>query len=107
MLHYGYEEDRYVGMGLRIRYSDEDTAEYATVKRRRVGEDEQPVGTTHNNLILDTRQEEVQYYGGETEYLNANVITDNILSRVEEEGHLQMMLDEITDHRKDDYPISK
>ena len=33
--------------------------------------------------------------------MSANVIAENLLSQVDEEGHLQMMLEEITDHRCD------
>ena len=33
--------------------------------------------------------------------MSANVIAENLLSQVDEEGHIQMMLEEITDHRCD------
>ena len=52
-------------MGLNIIHDNKATAEYATVKRIHVEEYGQPVGTSHNNPLLDTRQYEVHYTGGE------------------------------------------
>ena len=37
----------------------------------------------------------------------ANTIAENILSQVDEEGHQQMMLDEIIDHRTHRNPVPK
>jgi hypothetical protein len=36
---------------------------------------------------------------GETEILTANIIAENSLAQVDEEGHRQMMIAEIEDHR--------
>ena len=41
----------------------------------------------------------MEYSTGEIETLAANVIAENILSQVDKEGHRQMMLNEIIDHR--------
>ena len=37
----------------------------------------------------------------------ANIIAENIMSQVDEQGHKQMMIDEIVDHRKSNEAISK
>ena len=49
VLHYGDEEENYVGMGLSIRHGNEVTDEYAAVNWIRVGEDGYPVGL---NIII-------------------------------------------------------
>ena len=84
VLHYSDKEDKYVGMVLIIRYANDFTAEYYTVKLRSVWEDVHPVGTAHNNIIIYTRQYEVQYVGGKIEYLTSNAISENLLPRVDE-----------------------
>ena len=45
--------------------------------------------------ILDSRQYEVDYVNGSTEILIANIITQNIIARLDEKGHCQMLFDEI------------
>jgi hypothetical protein len=46
---------------------------------------------------------------GETEILTANIIAENLLAQVDEEGHRQMLIDEIEDHRitDDSIPIDQ
>ena len=39
------------------------------------------------------------YLDGEIEIISANVIDENLLSQVYEEGYLQIILDKITDYR--------
>ena len=78
------KEDNCFRMGLRIRHENEATDEYDTVKRRRIGKYGRPVGTAKNNTLLDTRKYELKYDGDKTEYMNDNVIDDNLLDHVEE-----------------------
>ena len=61
--------------------------------------DGKPIGIANNNPLLDSRQYEVEYIDGTTEVISANIIAENILSQVDEEGHRQLMIDEIIDHR--------
>jgi hypothetical protein len=46
---------------------------------------------------------------GEVEILTANIIAENLLAQVDEEGHIQMLIDEIEDHRtkEDAIPIDE
>ena len=92
-----------------VRRGDECELERVTVKRRRVDEDGRPIGTYHKNPIMDTSQYEVEYLDGEIGIMTANIIAENLLSQVDEEGHKQMFIDEIQDHRRnhDAVPISK
>ena len=56
---------------------------------------------------MDTRQFEIEFNDGQVEILPANIIAESILSQVDEDGHKQMMLDEIIDHRSTDQAIKK
>ena len=45
-----------------------------------------------------TISNEVEFLNGNTEILTVHIIVEDILSQVDEEGHRQIMLDEIIDH---------
>ena len=49
--------------------------------------DDVPIGKANVNPILDTRKYEVEFEDGTIEILSANVLAENILSQVDEEGH--------------------
>ena len=49
----------------------------------------------------------VEYHDGSVTAMTANVITENLLAQVDEEGHQQLLLDNIIDHRHDDTAIRK
>ena len=80
---------------------------HATVKRRAVDVDGRPIGRPSNNPITDSRLYDVEFLDGTMETISANIIAENLLSQVDSEGHRQLMLDEIIDHRKCDNAISK
>jgi hypothetical protein len=78
----------------------EGELKHATVRKRVQDVDGNPVGTAHPNpLLLDSRMYEIEYNDGHVEELTANVIAENLISQVDEEGRHQMMLDYIMDHR--------
>ena len=95
------KRDNYLNMELGLPRGDDDHITHATVKRRKLDEKGTQVGTENNNLLLDTRVYEVEFIDGTMEALAANVIAENLLSQVDEEGHRQMLIDEIIDHRAD------
>jgi len=72
----------------------------AVVKRRAIGEDGMSLGVASSNPLENTRLYEVEFVGGDKELLSANVITENLLSQIDHEGHRQLMLSEIIDHRR-------
>ena len=94
-------------MGVSIQREEGRDAQCYTVKRRRVNTEGTPVGTANNNPILDTRQYECESPSGDLEYFAANVLAKNLLAQVDEEGHRQMMLDEITNHQTTRYLPAK
>ena len=57
------------------------------VKCTAVDVDGKLFGVECSNPITDTRIYEVEFADGETEILAVNVITENLLSQVDEEGH--------------------
>ena len=50
---------------------------------------------------------EVQFEDGSVDRYHANIISENIYSRIDSEGHSQYMLDEILDHKSDDTAIKQ
>jgi hypothetical protein len=86
------------------RVQDDELA-YARVKRRAVDVEGKPVGRPSTNPLLDARQYEVEFMDGDTEILTANIIAENSLAQVDEEGHRQMLIEEIEDHHITDDAI--
>ena len=71
----------------------------AHVKRLALDINNEPIGVAHSNPLLDSRQYEVEYADGYSETLSANVIAENLLSQVDDDGYRQRMFTEISDHR--------
>ena len=67
------------------------------------------MGTHHNNILMDTSMYEVEYENGDVQAVAANVIAENLLAQVDDDGKRHHMLDEIVDHRvlPDAVPKSK
>jgi hypothetical protein len=72
---------------------------HATVRKQVRDEDGMPVGRAHTNPLMDSRKYEVEYLDGHVEELTANLIAENLISQVDEEGRRQMMMTAIIDHR--------
>ena len=66
-----------------------------------------PVGVANEDPMLDTRRYNVKYINGSSEVIAANIIAENILSDIEEEGNSQMLLDDVIDHRINENGIPK
>ncbi|KAI2503175.1 Reverse transcriptase (RNA-dependent DNA polymerase) [Fragilaria crotonensis] len=66
-----------------------------------------PVGTANVNILLDSRAYEVEFINGHVEELTANIIAENLIAQVDDEGCRQMMLEEILDHRTTSEAIPK
>jgi len=99
--------DKYIGMEVGIRKGDECELERVKVKRRKIDIDGNPVGTYHSNPIMDSSQYEVEYLDDEIGILTANIIAENLLAQVDEEGHRQMLISEIQEHRSISEAISR
>ena len=79
----------------------------ATVKDRKRNPDGNPTGRANSNPLLDTREYEVEFPDGSTDSFTANLIAENILSQVDEEGHSFSILKEIVDHRTNGKALTK
>jgi hypothetical protein len=93
------EQDPYVDMEIGLRKGGEDELLRARVRKRALDDEGNPIGRAHSNPLLDTREYEVEYADGERETLTANILAENILAQVDEDGHRQLLLDEIVEHR--------
>ena len=100
------KQDEYVNMELGIPRGPDGELESAVVKKRALDIDGIPIGTANNNPILDTRAYEIEYGDGTVEILSTNTIAECILSQVDEEGHKQMLFQEIIDHRSNQDAIN-
>jgi len=74
----------------------------ATVMRRKHDADGNPIGRAHSNPILDTRIFGLQFEDGHVEDYAVNVLAKNFYGQVDEEGHYNLLLQEIIDHQMTD-----
>ena len=65
-----------------------------------IDDDWKPLGMGISNPITNTRIYEVDYLYGTVKTLADNIISENLLFQVDQEGHCQLLIDEIVDHRK-------
>ena len=57
--------------------------------------------------MLDSRRYKVEYLDGTTEALTNYIIAENLLPKVDDQGHRHLMIDEIEDHRKNSDAVPK
>ena len=80
---------------------DDDGPTFAKVTKRLRDANGLPIGTAHDNPILDTRVYEVEYLDGHRTALAANAIAANMFAQIDDDGNRFVMLDSIIDHRTD------
>jgi len=102
-------QDNYIGMEIGLPRGEDGALEHAIVKRRKIDAEGNPIGKSNPDIILDSRQYDVEFLNGDLEVFTANTIAENLLAQVDEEGHRQLLIDEIIDHRtlKDAIPMSE
>ena len=69
------------------------------VKKQKRVPDGLPMGVRNNNPLLDSREYEVEFPDGATDTFTANLISENMMSQVDAEGHSYSILSAIIDHR--------
>ena len=89
------KENSYVNMELGLPRKDDDGLMDTIVKRRELDDEGKVAGKTNNNPLLDTRAYKVEFADSTTEVLTTNIIEDNLLAQVNEEGHHPTILDEM------------
>ena len=80
---------------------------HATVVGPARDSDGKAKGRLNDNPILNSRVYDVMFPDGAVKQYAANIIAENMWAQVDDEGHQYMMLDEITDHRKDQSAVTK
>ena len=89
----------YVNMELALPQEDTLEPRYARVTKRLRDANGIPIGTAHDNPILDTRMYEVEFMDGEKSSLLANYIAENLFAQIDDNGNHQVLLNEIIDNR--------
>ena len=84
-----------------------DKMDLAKVIGRSIGPDGKTTGTYNDQPQLNTVIYDVEFEDGEVKEYAANVIAENMLSQVDEEGFSNTLFDCIVDHRKDDSATPK
>jgi Reverse transcriptase (RNA-dependent DNA polymerase) len=79
----------------------DDVLELGTVIKRKRDAEGNLIGGYDDNPALDSRVYEVEFSDGQVLEYSANLIAENLYSQVDEEGHHQVMIDEIIDHQSD------
>ena len=83
----------------------EDDMKLGTVLHCKCDKDGRPTGKYNQSPLLDTCIYEVEFSDGEILEYAANIITENLYSQCGNEGHQQIMPDELVDHRSDDSAV--
>ena len=100
--------DKYLNVELIMNMGTNDEQCGHVIKRSwgLVGE---AISQAHANPLFDTREYEVEFMDGTHERYQANIIAENMFAQVDNEGNQYLLLQEITDHKKDNsaIPISE
>jgi len=72
-----------------------------TVKQRACDEEGWLYGKKNANPILDTRTYQIEFPDGEVAEYATNVIAVNMYAQCDPQGNLFVLMDGITDHKKD------
>ena len=97
--------DRYLNVELAVPRGDNSNPQYAKVTKRLRDTDGIPIRTANENPILDSRMYEVEYQDGTRASLVANYIAGNLFAQVDQEGNMQILLDEIIDYRVNSHEV--
>ena len=73
--------------------------QFGCVVKRLRDKDGLPIGTAHDNPILDTRMFEVEFQDGHKASMAANAIAENLFSQIDDEGNRHVLFQEIVDYR--------
>jgi len=95
--------DEYLNAELLLPHGD--AMQRARILRRKRDESGLPIGRRHSNPILDTREYEVEFPDGATDIVTTNLIAENLLSQVDDEGYHHQILKEVVGHRFTDEAV--
>jgi hypothetical protein len=87
--------------------SNDESIEFGRVTKRLRDAEGRPIGTAHDNPLLDTREYDVEFRDGHSESLSANLIAQHLFSQIDEEGNIHVLLDDVIDHERGERAVSK
>jgi hypothetical protein len=91
-------DDTYLNMELALP-CDGAEVQFGRVVKRLRDKDGLPIGTAHDNPILNTRMYEVEFQDGHRASRAANAIAKNLFAQVDDEGNRHVLFEEIVDFR--------
>ena len=91
-------DDTYLNMELAL-LRDGAEVQFGHVVDRLRDKDGLPIGTAHDNPILDTRMYKDEFQDGHRASLAANTIAENLFAQIDDEGNRHVLFDKIVDHR--------
>jgi hypothetical protein len=91
-------DDTYLNMELALP-RDGGEVQFARVVKRLRDKDGLPIGTAHDNPIMDSRIYEVEFQDGYRTSLAANAIAENLFAQRDDEGNRHVLFQEIIDYR--------
>eukprot|EP00957_Ditylum_brightwellii_P093216 7098062-Ditylum_brightwellii.AAC.1 len=92
--------DKIINAEVQLHYQDHITI--GKVKRRALGSNGRTAGSYHNNPMLNSTIYKVKFLDGEVKDYAANVITENMLTRVDYEGFTTTMMKGIINHDRNE-----
>ena len=99
--------DKYISVTVKLDDGTNSGGNIATVKRCATNANRFEIGRVHNNPLTDTREYEVDLEDGTTDRYFANVIAENVYSRLNSKGHQTLVMIEIVDHQRDGSAVTK
>ena len=97
-------DDTYLNIELDLPRNRGETA-FTHVTKRLKDVNGLPIGTSHENPILDTRVYKVEYVDVHKASMDANAIAMKLFAQVDDEGNHNALFDKITDHHTDNKEI--
>ena len=94
-------------IGATVKLDRPDGPVYGKVTKRCRDDKGEGIGTASKNVLLDTREYDVELSDGTYEKFQANTIAENIFAQTDDEGRESLLLDEIYGHRKDGNAIPR
>ena len=65
----------------------DDQMKLGTLRKRKLDENDIPIGKSNKHPVLDTALYEVEFADSPSQFFNVNTITESIFSQIDEEGY--------------------
>ena len=95
------DQDELIGLKIQIEDHKNQVPVLATIKKRKRDSQGEPTGEKNSNPILDSRIYELEFPDGRLEEFGMNIIAENLLAQIDDEGFDCALLKEIVDCRFD------